>query len=215
MCSCVYGWERSALKLWQARCVSEPTLSLCTSYQWSPWWSGSFITADMSSSHFGARSSYVRVLSATDAHVLLGLTLLQFYLWYLETHFVCEHKRTRAGTQLKHRILWFTRPSSTRLLEALAAAGSCRGSATTFPQLPSLLTSAIQNFHLTCASLATHCRALARSAAWGKAFMSMAYSCRKEWHSFTRPSSLDKFYANTTFHGLLQSRCISILFCGQ
>lgn len=51
----------------------------------------------MSSSHFGVHSSYLRVLSATDAHVLVGLTLLPFYLGYLETHFVCEHKMDQSS----------------------------------------------------------------------------------------------------------------------
>lgn len=74
--------------LWQPQCVSEPTLCLsAATYQSSPYLDfGSFITADMSSSHFGVHSSYLRVLSATDAHVLVGLTLLQFYLGYLEIH---------------------------------------------------------------------------------------------------------------------------------
>lgn len=52
---------------------------------------------DMSSSHYGVHSSYLRVLSARDAHVLLGLTLLQFYLGYLETHFICKHKMDQSS----------------------------------------------------------------------------------------------------------------------
>lgn len=123
MGSCGYGYERRAVKLRQPWCVSEPTLCLCTaSYQSSPQSFGSFITADMSSSHFGVHSSYLRVLDATDAHVLLDLTLLQFYLGYLETHFICEHKKDQSSPAiLKHKVLWFTHISSTLLLGGLGS----------------------------------------------------------------------------------------------
>lgn len=75
----------------------------------------------MSSSHFGVHSSYLRVLGATDAHVLLGLTRLQFYLWYLETHFICEHKRDQNSPASEAQIQWFTHTSSTLPLGGLGS----------------------------------------------------------------------------------------------
>lgn len=74
----------------------------------------------MSSSHFGVHSSYPRGLSATDAHVLLSLTLLQLYLWYLQTHSICVHKAGQSRP-VTENIQCFTHTSRRSLLRGLGS----------------------------------------------------------------------------------------------
>lgn len=119
----------------------------------------------MSSSHFGVHSSYLRLLGARDAHVLVGLTLLQFYLGHLETHFICEHRTDQSSpataaqnsvlhTYLKHiaaHRAWQAAAPSTAALHHTAAftPDICH------PELS----------YLTWVSLASRCEALAKTAA--------------------------------------------------
>lgn len=110
-------------------------------------------------------------------------------------------KGIRTALQVKHKFSGSHIPQAHCGSEVLAASRLLpRQSHVT--QLPLLLTSAIQNLsYLTCVSLASHCRVLAKSAAWEKAFMLTGYSCRNKWNSFTRPSSLNKVYGNMeTWH---------------
>lgn len=172
-------------------CVRARLAPLCHQLSVQPLLFGTFITADMSSSHVGVHSSYPRELSAVGAHVLFSLTLLQLYLWYLQIHSVCVHEAGQSRPAAEAHSVFHI------YLQHIAAQRSWRpacSSHVSHKQLPTLLTPATQKLsYLTCMSLAGSCRALAKSTALEKAFVLIGNSFMEKWNSCTD---------NMTFHNL-------------
>lgn len=131
---------------------------------------------------------------ASRSHIAPALSLVLADTFHMWAHNGSEQPRN-----------WSTEPSVSHIPRAhrRLAASLLLPCQSHIMQLPTLLTPAIQKLsYLTCVSLASHCRVLAKSTAWEKASLLIGNSCRKKWNSSTRPSPLNRFYANVTFHSL-------------